>query len=119
MDLNLAFTDSAAGHVLRIALVFVLLKLIATLIQMVMLRGNYRHMPKTLFYRSVYITGKATPAFAATFAFIAALLQHNHAYSWFFGFFAIFAAFLAIYVVRLRKQGSFFGVLDLFSKRQP
>jgi hypothetical protein len=118
MDLNLAFTDSAAGHVLLIALIFVLLKLIATLIQVVMLRGDYRHLPKTLFCRSVYITGKATPAFAAGFAFIAALLQHNRPYSWFFGSFAIFATFLATYVVHLRKQGRFFGVLDLFSKKQ-
>jgi hypothetical protein len=63
MDLNLAFTDSAAGHALLVALTFVLLKLIATVIQVVMLRGDYRNMPKTLFYRSVYITGKVTPAF--------------------------------------------------------
>jgi hypothetical protein len=118
MDLNLAFTDSAAGHALLVALTFVLLKLIATVIQVVMLRGDYRNMPKTFFYRSVYITGKVTPAFGATFAFIAAILQHNRAYSWFFGSYAIFVAFLAIYAVRLRKQGRFFGVLDMFSKRQ-
>jgi hypothetical protein len=118
MDLNLAFTDSAAGHALLVAITFVLLKLIATVIQVMMLRGDYRHMPKTLFYRSVYITGKVTPAFAAGFAFLAALLQHNRAYSWFFGSFAIFATFLAIYVIRLRKQGRFFGILDLFSKRE-
>jgi hypothetical protein len=42
---------------------------------------------------------------------------HDHGHSRLFGCAAVFAAVLAIGVVRLRKQGKFFGLLDVLSSR--
>lgn len=107
-----------AGHFLLASLLLLLLKVISTGLQTKMMRGDYRNSPNTVFFQMVYVTGKITPFLAATSAFICAMLEHDRAYSWFFGVFAAFIALLALYVVRLRKQGRFYGVLDLISKKR-
>jgi Ca2+/Na+ antiporter len=114
----MAFNGTVAGNFLFLTLVFLVLKLLAATIQIAMMRGNYRDAPKTSFYQLVYVTGKVTPFLAAASAFVSALLLHDSRLSWFFGCFAIFVAVLALYVVRLRRQRKFFGLLDLFSSKR-
>jgi hypothetical protein len=118
MQIGMAFNGTIAGDFLFVTLVLVVLKLLAAAIQIAMMRGNYRDPPKTSFYRLVFVTGKVTPFLAAACAFVSALLLHDSRHSWLYGCFAIFAAALALYVVRLRRQRRFFGVLDLFSSKR-
>lgn len=98
--------------------VCIVLKLVAAVVQIALARGNYRTYPDTSFFRVVYIIGKVTPAMAALFLFVFAVLGHDRKHSWEYGGAAIFAALLAAWVVRLRKQGRFFGVLDAVSHRR-
>ncbi len=94
------------------------LKLVATVAQFVWMRGNYRDVPQSFFFRVIYVTGKVTPALAVACGFVYALLRHDVVHSWFYGLFAVFAGWLAWYVVGLRKQGRFYGVADVFSRRK-
>lgn len=117
MNLALVSSSSPAGRVLLLGLIFVALKLAATALQIVMMRGDYRQMPTTAFFQAVYIAGKVTPSLAAACVCVWAILRRDWFSSWFFGLLAIGISFLAVYVVRLRKQGKFFGLLDAASKR--
>jgi len=118
MDLKLAATNSPAGHFWLAALVFVAVKILATIVQLAMARGQYREPPKTPLFRAVYWTGKLTPAVAAACLCAAEILLHDKGRAWADGSLSAGALLLAIYVVRLRKQGRFFGALELFSRRQ-
>lgn len=117
VNLALVFSSSPASRVLLLGLMFVALKLAATALQIVMMRGDYRHTPKTPFFRAVYMAGKVTPSLAAACVCVSAILRRDWFSSWFFGLLAIGITSLALYVVRLRKQGRFFGLLDAASKR--
>ena len=117
MNLGLAMSGTHAGRMLLLGLIFVGLKLLATVIQLALLRGDYRHMPTTIFYRVVYMAGKITPSLAAACFCVASILRKAWVDSWIFGTLALGAFFLAWNVVRLRKLGRFFGLLDLVSKR--
>jgi hypothetical protein len=118
MQISMAFNGTVAGDFLFATLVFLALKLLAAAIQIAMMGGNYRDAPKTSFYLLVYLTGKVTPFLAVACAFVSALLLHDSLLSWLFGCYAIFVALLALYVVRLRRQRRFFGLLDLFSSKR-
>jgi len=118
MDLKLALTNSPAGHFWLAALLFVAVKIIATLVQLAMARGEHREPPKTPLFRAIYWTGKLTPALAAACFCAAEILLHDAGRAWADGSLSAVALLLAIYVVRLRKQGRFFGVIELFSRRQ-
>jgi hypothetical protein len=115
---KLAFNGTPSGDFLFAALVFAVLKLISTVIQIVLMRGNYRIVPATRLFKTVYLAGKVTPALALACAFVSAMLLHDGVRSWLFGCLGLFVALLAIYVVRLRRQGRFFGVLDLLSSKR-
>jgi hypothetical protein len=115
---KLAFSGTPSGDFLFVALVFAVLKLISTVIQVVLMRGNFRNVPTTRLFKTVYVAGKVTPVLALACAFISAVLLHDGAQSWLFGCLSLFVALLAIYVVRLRRQGRFFGVLDLLSSKR-
>ncbi len=117
MTLRMALSGTMAGNFLLAALVLAGVKLAAAIAQVAMMRGRYRAMPKGAWFRAVYMAGKVTPALAAVCAFVSAMLLHSRSNSWFFGCFAGFVTALAVCVVRLRKQGKFFGVLEMFSSR--
>jgi len=118
MDLKLALTGTPAAHFLQIAIVFVALKVMATVMLLMILRGNYRELPDTPFVRTVYLVGKGTPALAVGFACVAAVLEHHRAEGWLLGCVCVLTSASAIYVTRLRSQGRFFGVLDLLSHKR-
>jgi hypothetical protein len=118
MDLKLALTDSAAGHFWLAALLLLAVKLIATAMQLAMAHGEYRVLPTTALFRAVYWTGKITPAFAAGCASVSAILLHDRGRGFGLGCLSLAALFLAFYVVRLRKQGRFFGGIEAFSRRR-
>jgi hypothetical protein len=115
---KLAFNGTPSGDFLFAAFVFVVLKLISTVTQIVLMRGNYRDVPATRLFKTVYVAGKITPVLAMICTFISALLLHDGVRSRLFGGLSLFVALLAIYVVRLRRQGRFFGVLDLLSSKR-
>jgi hypothetical protein len=94
------------------------MKLLATLVQLRMMRGNYRELPNTHFFLLIYVAGKTTPALAAGFFFAWALASHNHSEMWLFGILTLFAALFAFGAVTLRKRGKFFGVADMLSSRR-
>jgi hypothetical protein len=94
------------------------LKLLATVAQFAWMRGNYRKVPQSIAFRVIYVTGKVTPALAVTCGFVYSVLRHDVAHGWFYGCFALFAAWSAWYVVRLRKQGRFYGLADVFSRNK-
>ncbi len=60
-----------------LALTFALLKLLATALQVVLLQGNSRQIPPTPFFRTLYVTGKATPALAVASVSLAAFLDRD------------------------------------------
>ena len=113
MSIGMAFSGTAPGDFLFAALVFAALKMIVAAMQIAMMKGNYKDAPQTLLFRIVYAAGKITPVLMVLCAFVSAVLQHQRGMSWFYGGFAVFVAVLAWFVVRLRKQGKFFGVLDV------
>ena len=118
MSLALALDHSPAGRMVLLGLVFVALKLLAFTLQVALSKGEYRHLPRTTFFRGVYVTGKVTPALAAAALCGAALLRHDRANTWLFALLALGLTFLAVYVVRLRKQGKFFGLLPVRRDRK-
>ena len=109
---------SAAEYLFLAGCLFIALKLVATVIHIALARGNYRSQPDTALFRVAYFAGKVTPAMAAGCLCMSALLGHDRKHSLEYGAVAIFAAFLAAFVVRLRKRGRFFGVLDALTTRQ-
>jgi len=118
MDFSLAFSGSVAGHFLLAALVLISIKLISAVVQVALMRGDYRNSPKTAFFRTVYFTGKITPFLALACVAITAILQHNRIGGWFYGASAVLIALLAMYVIQLRKRGRFFGVLDFVTRKR-
>jgi xanthine/uracil permease len=118
MSFSLAFSPSLAGHFWMAALILISLKLISTIVQITLMRGDYRNSPNSLFFRTVYFTGKITPFLAVACTCLTAILLHNRAGIWFYGVFAVFIGLLALYVVRLRRQGRFFGALDWVSRKR-
>jgi hypothetical protein len=118
MDLRLALTNSPAGHFWLTALVFVAAKVIATVVQLAMSRGEYRELPQTSLFRAVYWTGKLTPALAAACFCAAEILLHDAGRAWADAGLSIVALLLAVYVVRLRKQGRFFGGLEALLRKR-
>jgi hypothetical protein len=116
MNLNSAFIGSPAIRYAFLAgLICIGLKLIATVFQILLAKGDYRRYPDTVLFRTAYIVGKVTPALAAASFCVSATLRHDWQHSWTDGLFAVFVACLAAFVVRLRKQGRFFGALDMLS----
>lgn len=111
-------SGSVAGNFLLAGLILIALKLVSTVVQVALMRGDYRNAPTTAFFRAVYVTGKVTPFLAVACVCVAAVLQHHRAGGWFYGAFAVFIAALAMIVVQLRKQGRFFGVLDLVKRKR-
>lgn len=92
-------------------LFFALAKLLssACLLQM----GDYRSAHISPFRQFVRITNKVTPSLVALSA---AGVQFTRGYRFEAGAWVVFAGvagFFAFYVVKLRKQGRFFGVADL------
>ena len=107
-----------AHRLLVLGVFFAALKLFATALQTMLLPGgNTRRLPRTALFRATYLAGKSTPALAAGCVGIAGVLWHNTFMTWFFGLLAGTLALFALYVVRLRKQGRFFGLLEGMSKR--
>jgi hypothetical protein len=117
MSLQMALNGTVAGDFLLAAFVLLGVKFAVTVVQIAMMRGKYKVLPKGVWFRVVYVTGKVTPSLAAVCLFVSAMLEHNRRDSWFYGCLAGFAAALAICVVRLRKKGKFFGLLDMLSPR--
>jgi hypothetical protein len=116
MHLSLALSPTPVGRLLLAALIFAGLKLISFLMQIILSRGDSRNHPRTTFFRIVYVTGKITPALSTACFLIAALLLHDRANSWFLGLWMVFVALLAVYVVRLRQRGKFYGVIGLITR---
>jgi Kef-type K+ transport system membrane component KefB len=117
MNLNLTFPYTAAGYAFLAGLLFIVLKLIAAILQIRLAGGNYRRFPDTALFRTVYIVGKVTPALAALSLCVSSILKHDQRHSWMYGLVAVFAASLAAFVVYLREQGRFFGMLDMLSRK--
>ena len=117
MNLNLTFPHTVAGYALLAGLLSVALKLIAAVFQISLARGDYRRYPDTVLFRTVYIVGKVTPALAAASLCVSAILQHDPRHGWIFGLVAVFSASLAAFVVQLRRQGRFFGVFDMLTRK--
>ena len=118
MNLNLTFPRTIAGYAFLAGLTFVALKLIAAILQIRLARGDYRRYPDTVLFRTVYMVGKVTPALAAASLCASAILQHDQRHGWIYGLLAVFAASLAAFVIHLRLQGGFFGVLDVLSRKR-
>jgi predicted anti-sigma-YlaC factor YlaD len=118
MNFSLALSGSTAGNFLLAALILIALKLISAVVQTALMRGDYRNTPKTAFFRTVYITGKVAPFLALACVAIPAILNHDRAAGWLYGVLAVFIALLAAYVVRLRKRGRFFGLLDVVTRKK-
>jgi len=110
--------QSGAEYLFLAGCLLIVLKLVATVIHVSLSRGDYRSQPDTALFRVAYFAGKVTPAMAAGCLCMSALLGHDQKHSWEYGTAAIFAALFAALIVRLRKGGRFFGVLDMLSKRQ-
>jgi hypothetical protein len=110
--------QSGAESLFSAGCLFIVLKLAAMVTHVSLSRGDYRSQPDTVLFRVAYIAGKVTPGLAAACFCMSALLEHDQKHTWEYGAAALFAAFLAVLVVQLRKRGRFFGVLDLMSKRQ-
>jgi len=115
MNLRTALNGTIGGDFLFACLFFAGLKLLAALVQIRLMRADWHQMPDTTLFRLVYVTGKAAPAIACLCGLVSALLLHDRFYVWFFGGFGSFIALLAVYVVRLRSQGRFFGAIDFLS----
>jgi hypothetical protein len=109
--------DLVSRYALLAGLIFVGLKLMATVVQVLLARGDYRRYPDTALFRRIYIAGKVTPALAAASLCVSAIFEHNPERSWIYGLLAVSSSLLAVFVVRLRKEGRFFGVLDLFASK--
>ena len=109
------FADLVSKYAFLAGFVFVSLKLIATVLQIQFAKGDYRRLPDTALFRVIYIAGKVTPALAAASFCVAAIFRQDWQHSWTYGSLAVFAALLAAFVVYLRKQGRFFGGLDILS----
>ena len=118
MNLGLALSPTPAGRFLLAALIFVGLKLVAFVMQIVLSRGDNRNLPQIGLFRVVFAAGKLTPVLSIACFLIAALLLHDRANSWFLGLWLVFVGLLALYVVRLRRRGKFFGVIDLIATKQ-
>lgn len=118
MNFSLALSGSIAGDFLLAALVLAFLKVASAVIQFSLMRGDYRTTPKTGFFRAVYFTGKVTPSLALACVCVTAILQHNGARSWLYGALAVLVALLALFVVQLRRQGRFFGLLDMLTRKR-
>ena len=118
MQLSLALSPTPVGRLFLAALIFAGLKLISFLLQIVLARGDNRNLPRTAFFRTVYLTGKITPILSVACFLAAALLLHDRANSWFLGVWMVFVALLAAYVVRLRQRGRFYGMLDLITRNR-
>jgi hypothetical protein len=97
---GLAIISVAARIALLTGLIFIGLKLIAAIIQILL----PRYQRGTGLFRTVYIVGKVTPALAAAAFCVSAILQHDRERIWVYGLLAVFAAFLAVLVVRLRSS---------------
>ena len=59
------FVELVSRYALLAGFVFAGLKLIATILQILFAKGDYRRLPDTVVFRTVYIVGKVTPALAA------------------------------------------------------
>jgi hypothetical protein len=112
------FADLVSRYALLAGFVFAGLKLIATILQILFAKGDYRRLPDTVVFRTVYIVGKVTPALAAASFCALAMMRHDREHSWVYGILAVFAALLAVFVVRLRRRGRFFGGLDMLLNRR-
>jgi hypothetical protein len=112
------FVELVSRYALLAGFVFAGLKLIATILQILFAKGDYRRLPDTVVFRTVYIVGKVTPALAAASFCALAMMRHDREHSWVYGILAVFAALLAVFVVRLRRQGRFFGGLDMLLNRR-
>ena len=53
MSLALALDHSPAGRMVLLGLVFVALKLLAFTLQVALSKGEYRHLPRTTFFRGL------------------------------------------------------------------
>jgi predicted MFS family arabinose efflux permease len=109
---------SGAEYLFLAGCLLIALKLIATVVHVALSQGDFRSQPDTALFRVAYFTGKVTPAMAAGCLCASALLRHDQKHSWEYAALAVVAAFLAVFVIRLRKRGRFFGVFHLLSKRQ-
>ena len=101
----------------RLAWMFVLLKVASTIVQLRLFGGDYRRKPQGTLFRTVYLIGKATPSLVSAAFCVESAARYDWLRTWAFGLLAILIAIVAAYVVRLRQQGRFFGLLDLISKR--
>ena len=118
MTFQLALSHSPSGRFLLVALILLCMKLAATVLQVVLTGRDQTVQPKTRFFRLVYVTGKVTPALGGACAFASALLLKDHLRSWIYGVDTIAVALLAMYVVRLRKQNRFFGLMHLLTSKR-
>ena len=107
------FDSVGARYAFGSVLIFVGLKLLANIVQMVSARSNAAHRRNSLFFRGVQIIGRATPVLAAASLCVTAMLDHSLVRGWRFGMSAVFAALLAVLVVRLHRQGWFSGEKDV------
>ena len=102
---------------LLLALFFVLVKLTATVLQVALVRESHRELPQTVLFRAAYVAGKVTPSLATACVSVAAFLKREWVLGGILGLLAVGISFFALHVVRLRRQGKFFGLLDATPKR--
>ena len=110
-------TSSLAGYAILAAYICLAIKLLATVLQLLLAKGDYRRYPNTTLFRTVYILGKVTPALAVALLCVSAVLRHDQKSGWVYGLLAVSIALLAAFVVHLRKQGRFYGILDILSSK--